>query len=118
MVNDIKLALEGMLEPEKREEVIGTIEIRNIFKASKVGAIAGCYVTSGKVARNSLVRVKRAGKMLQTAKISSLKRFKDDAREVTAGFECGLTLDNFEGIEVGDILEAYQVVEHARTLSA
>jgi translation initiation factor IF-2 len=118
VVNDIKLALEGMLEPEKREEVIGTIEIRNIFKASKVGAIAGCYVTSGKVARNSLVRVKRGGKMLQTAKISSLKRFKDDAREVTAGFECGLTLDSFEGIEVGDILEAYQVVEHARTLSA
>jgi translation initiation factor IF-2 len=118
VVNDIKLALEGMLEPEKHEEVIGTLEIRNIFKASKVGAIAGCYVTSGKVARNSIVRVKRNGKMLQTAKISSLKRFKDDAREVAAGFECGLTLDSFEGIEVGDILEAYQVVERARTLSA
>jgi translation initiation factor IF-2 len=118
VVNDVKLALEGMLEPEKREEVIGTLEIRNIFKASKVGAIAGCYVTSGKVARNSIVRVKRNGKMLQTAKVSSLKRFKDDAREVAAGFECGLTLDNFEGLEVGDILEAYQVVERARTLSA
>ena len=118
VVNDIKLALEGMLEPEKREEVIGMLEIRNIFKASNIGAIAGCFVTSGKVARNSMVRVKRNGKMLQTAKISSLKRFKDDVREVAAGFECGLTLDNFEGIEVGDILEAYHVVERARTLES
>jgi translation initiation factor IF-2 len=118
VVNDVKLALEGMLEPEKREEIIGMLEIRNIFKASNIGAIAGCFVTSGKVARNSMVRVKRNGKMLQTSKISSLKRFKDDAREVAAGFECGLTLDNFAGIEVGDILEAYHVVERARTLES
>jgi translation initiation factor IF-2 len=118
LVNDIKLALEGMLEPEKREEVTGSLEIRNIFKASKIGMIAGCFVVSGKVARNAIVRIKRDGKVVQTSRISSLKRFKDDVREVAAGFECGLTLDNFEAIEVGDTLEAIQVVETARTLEA
>jgi translation initiation factor IF-2 len=117
VVNDIKLALEGMLEPEKREEVVGSLEIRNLFKASKIGLIAGCYVLSGKVTRNCLVRVKRDHKAIGTAKIASLKRFKDDVREVVSGFECGVTLENFEGIEVGDVLEAYQVVETARTLS-
>ncbi|MDM7926985.1 MAG: translation initiation factor IF-2 [bacterium] len=118
LVNDIKLALEGMLEPEKREEVIGSLEIRNIFKASKIGLIAGCFVVSGKIARNNTVRIKRDGKLVQTARISSLKRFKDDVREVAAGFECGLTLENFEALEVGDTLEAIQVVETARTLGA
>ncbi|MBN2201936.1 translation initiation factor IF-2 [bacterium] len=118
LVNDIKLALEGMLEPEKREEVTGALEIRNIFKASKIGMIAGCFVVSGKIARNNLVRIKRDGKLVQTARISSLKRFKDDVREVAAGFECGLTLENFEALEVGDTLEAIQVVETARTLGA
>jgi translation initiation factor IF-2 len=118
LVNDIKLALEGMLEPEKREEVIGALEIRNIFKASKIGMIAGCFVISGKIVRNSVVRIKRDGKLVQTARISTLKRFKDDVREVAAGFECGLTLENFEAIEVGDTLEAIQVVETARTLDA
>ncbi len=118
LVNDIKLALEGMLEPEKREEVIGALEIRNIFKASKIGLIAGCFVTSGKIARSNTVRIKRDGKLVQTARISSLKRFKDDVREVAAGFECGLTLENYDALEVGDTLEAIQVVETARTLGA
>jgi translation initiation factor IF-2 len=116
MVNDVKLALAGLLEPIVNEEVIGSVEVRNMFKASKVGTIAGCYVQSGKIVRNASVRVMRNGKAVHEGKIASLKRFKDDAREVSAGFECGVTMEGFEGLEVGDTLEVYQMVETARTL--
>jgi translation initiation factor IF-2 len=116
VVNDIKLALAGLLEPIVNEEVVGTVEVRNLFSASKVGVIAGCYVLTGKIARNSNVRVLRNGKPVHEGKISSLKRFKDDAREVVAGFECGVTMDAFEDLQVGDTLEAFQIVETARTL--
>jgi len=116
VVNDIKLALSGLLEPEKSEEVVGTLEIRDIFKASKVGNIAGCYVLSGKINRNNRVRLVRDGKIVHDGKISTLKRFKDDVREVTSGYECGVTLHNFNDVKVEDIIEAYEIVETARSL--
>ena len=116
VVNDVKLALSGLLEPEVTEELLGTVEVRDIFKASKIGKIAGCYVQSGKILRNSLVRVLRDGEVVFEGKVSSLKRFKEDVKEVASGFECGLTLDNFNDIQVNDIVEAYRLVETARTL--
>jgi translation initiation factor IF-2 len=115
-VNDVKAALEGLLEPEISENITGTIEIRNIFKVPKVGTVAGCYVQSGKLVRSDNVRLYRDDKLIFEGKIGSLKRFKDDAREVAAGFECGLSLENFDDVHVGDVLEAYQIVKTKRTL--
>jgi len=116
LVNDVKLALQGMLEPERKEEVIGSLEIRQVFRASRIGMIAGCYVVNGKVTRNAMVRVKRNGQVIYTGKIATLKRFKEDVKEVLAGYECGITLENFDNFEVGDTLEAFVVIETARTL--
>lgn len=116
VVNDVKLALSGLLEPEFSEKITGTIEIREVFKASRVGLIAGCYVLSGKVIRNTLARLIRDDKIVYEGKIASLKRFKEDAKEVTSGFECGITLEGFKDIQVGDTLETYKIVETARTL--
>jgi len=116
VVNDVKLALSGLLEPELLEEVTGEVEIRNIFKASKIGMIAGCYVLSGKVTRNSMARVIRDKEVIHDGKISSLKRFKDDVKEVTAGYECGITLEGFKDIKEGDLLEIYTIIEKARVL--
>lgn len=116
VVNDIKLALSGLLEPEKIEEPIGEVEIRTVFKASKIGSIAGCYVTSGKVTRNSLARLLRDGKVVYDGKLSSLKRFKDDVKEVNAGYECGITLEGFSDFKEGDTLEVYIIVEKAQQL--
>ncbi len=115
-VDEVKAALGGMLKPEQRESMIGTVEIREVFKISKVGSIAGCYVTDGMVKRNSKVRVLRVNVIIHTGELDSLKRFKDDVKEVKNNFECGLSLKNFNDIEVGDILEIYEVVEVARTL--
>ncbi len=116
IVNDIKLALSGLLEPEISEEVMGTIEIREVFKTSRLGLIAGCYVQSGKVERNDLVRIYRNHEMIYEGKVASLKRFKEDVKEVTSGFECGLTFEDFKNIQVGDTVEVYKIVETARTL--
>ena len=116
VVNDVKLALSGLLEPEISEEVIGTVEIREIFKASKIGKIAGCYVLTGKIVRNCFVRLIRDDEIIHTGKISNLKRFKDDVKEVAAGFECGITIENYDDIQENDVMEAYQVIETARTL--
>lgn len=116
VVNDIKLALSGLLEPEFSEEITGTIEIREVFKASRVGLIAGCYVLSGKVIRNTQARLIRDEKIVYEGKIASLKRFKEDVKEVASGFECGITLDDFKDIQVGDTLETYKIIETARTL--
>jgi translation initiation factor IF-2 len=116
VVNDIKLALSGMLEPELNEEIVGTIEIREVFKASKIGTIAGCFVVSGKVTRKSLVRLMRDNQVVHEGKISSLKRFKEDVKEVSSGYECGITFENFNNIAVDDKIEVYQIVETARTL--
>ena len=115
-VDEIKAALGGMLAPEQKESMIGTVEIREVFRISKVGAIAGCYVQDGMIKRNSKVRVLRNNVIIHTGELDSLKRFKDDVKEVKNNFECGLSLKNFNDIEVGDILEVYEIVEVARTL--
>ncbi|HYN53739.1 MAG TPA: translation initiation factor IF-2 [Methylotenera sp.] len=115
-VDEIKAALGGMLAPEQKESMIGTVEIREVFRISKVGAIAGCYVQDGMIKRNSKVRVLRANVIIHTGELDSLKRFKDDVKEVKNNFECGLSLKNFNDIEIGDILEVYEMVEVARTL--
>ena len=113
---DIKAAMEGMLAPELKEEQIGTVEVRDTFKVPKVGTIAGAYVTDGSVKRNSVCRVYRDDVEIFNGKISSLKRFKDDAKEVEKGFECGIGLENFNDIQVGDIIEVYEIKEIARKL--
>jgi translation initiation factor IF-2 len=115
-VDEVKAALGGMLKPEQRESMIGTVEIREVFRISKVGSIAGCYVQDGMIKRNSRVRVLRANVIIHTGELDSLKRFKDDVKEVKNNFECGLSLKNYNDIEVGDILEVYEMVEVARTL--
>ena len=115
-VEEIKAALGGMLAPEQKEQMIGTVEIREVFRISKVGAIAGCYVQDGMIKRTSRVRVLRNNVIIHTGELDSLKRFKDDVKEVKNSFECGLSLKGYNDIEVGDILEVYEIVEVARTL--
>ncbi len=108
---DIEAALKGMLEPELEEYVIGQAEVRDTFKVSKVGTIAGCYVTDGIIKRDSLVRLLRDGIVIYEGKLGSLKRFRDDAKEVRSGFECGLSIENYNDIKVGDVIEASQMRE-------
>lgn len=115
-VDEIKAALTGMLSPERKESAVGLVEIRQVFRISKVGAVAGCYVLEGLVRRGSKVRLLRDNVVIHEGELDSLKRFKDDAREVKAGFECGLSLKNFNDIKEGDQLEVFEVVEVARTL--
>lgn len=115
-IDDVKLALEGLLSPEMKENIIGHIEIRQIFSAPKIGKIAGCFVTDGKVTRNSSVRVIRDSIVIFDGKLNSLKRFTDDVKEVVAGYECGLTIEKYQDIKEGDILEVYEVIEEKRTL--
>lgn len=116
-VDEITAALEGMLAPDKKETVEGTAEVREVFKVSKVGTIAGCYVSEGRIDRKGHGRLIRDGIVVYDGEISSLKRFKDDAKEVREGFECGIGIANFNDIKVGDIIEAYSVEEVARTLA-
>ncbi|HEY6281334.1 MAG TPA: translation initiation factor IF-2 [Burkholderiales bacterium] len=115
-VDEIKAALSGMLAPERKENILGLVEIRQVFRISRVGAVAGCYVLEGMIKRNSMVRVLRDHVVIHSGELDSLKRFKDDAREVKAGFECGLSIKNYDDIKVGDQLEIYEVIEVARTL--
>ncbi len=115
-LDDIRKAMVGMLDPTFEEEVIGTAEIRETFNVPKVGTIAGCFVSDGKIIRNAKVRVLRDGVVVYTGKISSLKRFKDDAKEVTAGYECGIGVENFNDVKVGDHLEAFIMQEVEATL--
>jgi translation initiation factor IF-2 len=115
-IEDIHKALEGMLSPEKKEEIMSTIDIRAVFKVPKVGNIAGCYVQDGKIARNHRVRLVRDGIQIYEGTISSLKRVKDDVREVEAGFECGIGLENFNDLKVGDTIESFRIVESKRKL--
>jgi translation initiation factor IF-2 len=115
-VDDVKAALGGMLSPEKKENTLGLAEIRQVFRISKVGAVAGCMVLDGIIRRNARVRVLRDNVVVHDGELESLKRFKDDVREVRDGFECGLNLKNFNDIQEGDQLECYEVVEVARTL--
>lgn len=115
-IEEIKAAMEGMLSPEVKEEIVATLEIREIFKVTKVGTVAGCYVKEGKITRNTKVRVIREGIVIYTGELGSLKRFKDDVKEVVGGFECGLNISNFNDIKVGDIVEGYQQTEVKKTL--
>ena len=115
-VDDVKAALSGMLAPEKREDVTGLVEIRQVFRASKIGTIAGCYVLEGLVKRTSRARLLRDNVVIWEGELESLKRFKEDVKEVRGGFECGLSLKNYTAYEEGDQLEVYDVTEVARTL--
>ncbi|TKS55911.1 translation initiation factor IF-2 [Mesohalobacter halotolerans] len=115
-INDIKDAMEGMLSPELKEEVTGNAEIRETFKISKVGTIAGCMVTSGKVYRKSNIRLIRDGIVIHTGELAALKRFKDDVKEVSKGYDCGMQIKNYNDIKIGDIIEAFQEVEVKKTL--
>ncbi|MDO9595417.1 MAG: translation initiation factor IF-2 [Lutibacter sp.] len=115
-INDLSDAMEGMLSPEVKEEILGNTEIREVFKISKIGTIAGCMVLSGKIQRNAKIRVIRDGVVIHSGDLSSLKRFKDDAKEVSKGYDCGLQIKNFNDIEVGDLIEAYHEVEIKKKL--
>jgi translation initiation factor IF-2 len=117
-IADVKSAMEGMLAPELREEIIGNAEVRQVFKIPKAGNIAGSYVTSGKIARGDKVRLIREGIEVYTGKIGGLKRFKEDTREVTAGFECGIKFENFEDVKEGDVMEAFVIHQIAQKLEA
>jgi translation initiation factor IF-2 len=115
-VDELKVAMSGMLTPDKREEVIGTAEIRQVFKVSKIGSIAGCMVTSGLVRRSARLRLLRDNVVVFTGELESLKRFKDDVREVKEGFECGLNIKGYNDIAEGDQLEFFEIREIARSL--
>jgi len=115
-IEEMRDAMEGLLSAKIEENIVGSAEIRETFKISKVGTIAGCFVTEGKILRSSRVRVIRDGVVVYTGELGSLKRFKDDAKEVAKGFECGLNIDRFNDIKVGDIVEAYEEVEVKQTL--
>jgi translation initiation factor IF-2 len=117
VVDDIRKAMEGLLSPTFRESSQGRAEVRNTFHISKVGTIAGCYVLSGKITRNSNIRLLRDSAVVFEGKLSSLKRFKDDVREVSEGYECGIGIENFNDIHVGDQIEAYVMEKVAGTLA-
>ena len=117
-VNDVRAALEGMLRPEEREVILGEAEVRQTFKAPKVGVVAGCYVRNGTITRQARVRVVRNGVEVYDGTIGSLRRFKDDVREVKEGYECGISVENFNDVKVGDVIECYRTEEVARTLQS
>jgi len=115
-INEVRDAMEGMLSPDIKEEIVATVEVRDTFKIKKVGTIAGCMVKEGKITRNTKIRVIRDGIVIYTGELGSLKRFKDDVKEVASGYECGLNIQNFNDIKVGDIVEGYQEVEVKKKL--
>ena len=115
-IEEIRSAMEGMLLPELKEEIVATLEIREVFKVTKVGTVAGCYVKEGKITRNTKVRIIRDGIVIYTGELGSLKRFKDDVKEVVGGYECGLNISNFNDIKVGDVVEGYTETEVRKTL--
>ena len=115
MLEDIEKAMLGLLKPEYEEIVTGEAEVREIFRVPKVGAIAGCYVTNGQITRGTKVRFLREGTIIWKGSVASLRRFKDDVREVAAGFECGIGLTDFQDLKPGDIIETYEDREIPRT---
>jgi translation initiation factor IF-2 len=117
-VEDVRNALEGLLKPEEKETILGDAEVLEVFKVSRVGTIAGSIVRNGIIARTAKVRVLRDGVSVYDGNIASLKRFKDDAKEVVAGLECGIGIENFNDVKVGDRVEAYRLEEVKRTLAA
>ena len=116
VVDDIKKALEGMLSPELREKIIGYAEIRNVFNITGVGKVGGCMVTEGYVKRGAKVRLLRDNVVIHDGSLAQLKRFKDDVKEVKSGYECGMSFENYNDIQVGDFIECYEVEEIAATL--
>ena len=117
-INDLKDAMEGMLSPVMKEEITGTAEIRETFKISKIGTIAGCMVTNGKLFRNTSIRLIRDGVVIYTGEFASLKRFKDDVKEVSKGYDCGLQVKNYNDIQIGDIVEGFQEVAVKKKLKS
>jgi bacterial translation initiation factor 2 (bIF-2) len=115
-INDLKDAMEGMLSPEVKEEITGDAEVRQTFKISKIGTIAGCMVTNGKIYRNGGVRLIREGVVVYTGTLAALKRFKDDVKEVAKGYECGIQIKNYNDLKEGDIIECFREVEVKKTL--
>jgi len=116
-INEVKSALEGLLSPVISEEVVATLEVRDTFKVPKIGTVAGCYVQDGKIMRNNKIRLIREGIVIHEGEIGSLKRFKDDVREVDSGYECGLNINNYNDIKVGDTIEAYKIIETKKKLA-
>ena len=114
---DIRDAMQGMLRPEDVEETVGEVEVRDTFRASKIGVIAGCYVTEGRISRGSSVRLIRDGTVVWTGAIDSLRRHSDDAREVAQGFECGVVLRNYQDVKVDDVLEVFETRQVERQLA-
>ena len=115
-IEDVRKALEGLLAPEKNEEVTATIEVREVFKVPKIGTVAGCSVQDGKIVRGNRVRLVRDGIVIFEGGIASLRRFKEDVREVESGFECGIGLEGYNDVKVGDTIEAFKIVETMRKL--
>jgi len=115
-IEELKSAMEGMLSPEIKEEIVATVEVTETFNISKVGTIAGCIVREGKIKRNSKIRLIREGIVIYSGLLGSLKRFKDDAKEVAKGYECGLNIEKFNDIKIGDMVEAFEEVEVAKKL--
>jgi translation initiation factor IF-2 len=116
-INDVKAAMEGMLAPEQEEVIVGNAEVRETFKVTKVGTVAGCMITDGYVKRNNPIRLIRDGIVVYAGKLNSLKRFKDDVGEVRSGYDCGMGIENFNDIKVGDVIESYEMREVKRTLA-
>jgi translation initiation factor IF-2 len=115
-IEELKSAMEGMLSPEIKEEIVATVEVLETFKISKVGTIAGCIVREGKIKRSSQIRLIRDGIVIYTGELGSLKRFKDDAKEVVKGYECGLNIEKYNDIKVGDMVEAFEETEVKKKL--
>ena len=116
LANELKAAVEGMLEPKLKKIFIGKVVVKKVFNLSRSGTVAGCFVSKGKINRNNSVTVVRNGEVIFEGKLSSLKRFKDDVREIAEGFECGITLAGFDKLQEGDVLEAHDVEKIARKL--
>jgi translation initiation factor IF-2 len=116
LLDDVKNAMVGLLEPVKQESDLGRVEVRETFTIPKIGTIAGCYVTGGVIRRNAAARLLRDSRVIHEGKMSSLRRFKDDVKEVQAGFECGIGLEGFNDVKIGDVIEVYEIKEVAPTL--
>ena len=116
-IDELRAAMQGMLDPDEVEDTVGQVEVRQTFRASRIGTIAGSFVTEGKVTRGAKVRIVRDGTVINETTVASLKRFNDDAREVAAGFECGIVLSSFQDIKEGDVLEVYETRKVERALA-
>jgi translation initiation factor IF-2 len=117
VTEELRAAMEGMLEPEEVEEALGQAEVKELFKASRVGTIAGCLVTDGKVTRTAEARLVREGTVVWTGRVGSLRRFKDNVQEVDEGLECGIVLEGFQDVKVGDVIEAFETKQVEQTLA-